>query len=388
MKNNTVFDRARLAVAIGGAVALVGCSEPADDAQSGGPPPPPTVTVAKPVVKPIMEWDDFTGRFAAVDSVDVRARVSGYLEKVQFEEGTLVKAGDLLFTIDQRPYEAVLDEAASALTVARTEFDFASKELERAEALVERGNISRSVLDERRQRYAAAQAQIEGAKAAVRRAELDMEFTEIRAPIAGRVSNKRVSVGNLVNANETVLTNIVSLDPIQFYFDIDERSYLAYARMALDGTRDSGRITPYEVRVTLTDETNGQARNGKLDFVDNRIDEATGTMRGRAVFQNDDLLLQPGLFGRISIPGSPLYDGILIPDEAIGSDQDRRIVYIVDDANVVTAQVIRPGPRIDGYRVVRNGLTGTERIVVNGLMRIRPGVTVDPQPVELPPVRQ
>jgi len=271
--------------------------------------------------------------------------------------------------------------------VAQTEYDFAAKELERAEALVERGNISRSALDERRQRFAAAQAESEGAKAAVRRAELDMEFTNVRAPFAGRVSNKRVSIGNLIKADDTVLTNIVSLDPIHFYFDVDERSYLAYARMARDGERVSGRKAPYVVKVTLADERIPELQ-GHLDFVDNRIDEATGTMRGRAVFVNEDMILQPGLFGRISIPGSPVYQGVLIPDEAIASDQDRRIVYVLDDKNVATAQVIRPGPRIDGYRVVRKGLTGEERIIVNGLMRVRPGITVDPEMIELPVVRR
>ena len=369
------------------AIGLIaaGCFHDKPQAQSG-PPGPPKVTVARPVVKKIIEWDDFTGRFAATDSVDVRARVSGYLQEVHFEEGALVKDGDLLITIDQRPYQAALDEAKAALIVARTEFDFASKELERAEALVERGNISRSALDERRQRYSAGQAEIEGAKAAVRRAELDMEFTEIRAPIAGRISNKRVSVGNLINANDTVLTNIASLDPIHFYFDVDERSYLAYARMAREGTRPSGRITPYEVRVSVADDAVGE-QVGFLDFVDNRIDESTGTMRGRALFPNESLILQPGLFGRISIPGSPLYDAVLIPDEAIGNDQDRRIVYVVDDNNTVSAKVIRPGPRIDGYRVVRKGLDGTETIVVKGLIRVRPGIEIDPEVIDLPPNR-
>lgn len=386
MKRTTLSGRARLAAGLVAALALAGCFDGGKKEAAGAPPPPPKVTAATPVVKDIMERDEFTGRFAAVDSVDIRARVSGYLDKIEFEEGTVVKAGDPLFTIDPRPYQATLDEAKSSLTIAKTELDFASKELERAESLVGRGDISRSTLDERRQRVAAAQARIEGAKATARRAEIDLEFTEIRAPFTGRISLKQVSVGNLVKADETVLTNIVSLDPIYFYFDVDEQSYLAYARMALDGNRASGRIPSYEVSVMLSDEKEGEF-TGRLDFVDNRIDEATGTMRVRAVFANPDFLLQPGLFGRISIPGSPVYKGILIPDEAIASDQSRRLVYVLDEANVANPQVIRPGPRIDGYRVVREGLTGTERIVVNGLARVRPGVKVDPEVVELPPVR-
>ena len=368
------------------AVALAGCPGDAQQQQARAP-QAPQVTVAKPVVKEFKEWDDFTGRFQAVEDVDIRARVTGYVQAVHFDEGELVKAGDILMTIDQRSYRATLDEARAALKVAEAALQFATKELARAEDLSKRGNISRSVVDERREAFAAASAQIEGAKAAVQRARLDLEFTEIRAPIAGRISSKRVSIGILVNANDTVLTNIASLNPIHFVFDVDERSYLAYARMAMEGTRKSGRSTPYEVVVALTDEREAE-RTGFLDFVDNRIDEESGTIRGRAVFPNDDLLLLPGLFGRISIPGSPLYKGILIPDEAIGSDQDRRIVYVVDGENKVGARVIRPGPRIDGYRVVRRGLTGDELLVVNGLMRVRPGVTVNPQVTELPPTRQ
>jgi multidrug efflux system membrane fusion protein len=387
MWDNGNFQRhGKLALAVAGALLLAGC--PGENANApASAPPPPKVTVAKPVVKQIVEWDDFTGRFAAVDSVDIRARVSGYVDKVNFEEGTLVKVGDLLFTIDPRPYQAVVDESTANLDVANTQYDFASKELSRAESLVKRGNISRSALDERRQQYASAKAQIEGAKAALRRAKLDLAFTQVRAPIAGRVSNKQISVGNLVEADKTVLTNIVSINPMQFYFNIDEQSYLAYARTTLEGNGDSGVISSIEVRVTLPDEADGK-RKGHMDFIDNRIDEATGTMRARAVFPNNDGLLQPGLFGRISIPGSPRHEGILIPDKAISSDQDRRIVYVLNDKNAVSARVVRPGPHVDGYRVIRKGLTGSERIVINGLMRVRPGVTVAPQLVELPPVRK
>lgn len=355
--------------------------------QQAQAPQAPQVTVAKPIVKDIKEWDDFTGRFQAVEDVDIRARVTGYVKAVHFDEGELVKEGALLLTIDQRTYQAALDEALAALKVAEAALQFATQELKRAEDLSKRGNISRSIVDQRREAFAAARAEIEGAKAAVQRARLDMEFTLIRAPVAGRISSKQVSIGSLVSANETVLTNIASVDPIHFVFDVDERSYLAYARMAKDGTRKSGRDIPYEVLVSLSDEQEAK-RTGYLDFVDNRIDQESGTIRGRAVFSNDDLLLLPGLFGRISIPGSPVYKGILVPDEAIGSDQDRRIVYVLGEGNKVMAKVIRPGPQIDGYRVVRKGLTGDETLVVNGLLRVRPGVTVNPQMSELPLSRE
>ncbi len=383
---NLNHGRIGLAGLLAATLALAGCDDNASQATANAP-PPPQVSVSKPVVKEFMEWDDFTGRFEAVDQVDVRARVSGYLQKIHFKEGSLIKEGDLLFTIDRRPFQAALSQADSSVNIAKTKLDFATQEFKRAEDLVKSGTVSISTLDERRQAYLSAQAELAGAESALRTARLNLDYTTIYSPISGRISRKNISVGNLVVANETVLTNIVSLDPIHFYFDVDERSYLAYARMARQGTRASGRITPHEVRVTLTDEREG-TRTGKLDFVDNRIDSATGTMRGRAIFDNQDLILQPGLFGRLSLPGSPLYKGILIPDEAIGSDQNRRIVYVVGEDNVVAPKVIRPGPKIDGYRVVRNGLTGEETLVVGGLIRVRPGVKITPKPIELPLTRE
>jgi RND family efflux transporter MFP subunit len=344
------------------------------------------VTVAKPVVKPITEWDDFIGRFEAVDQVDIRARVSGYLEKVHFRDGALVQAGDMLFTIDQRPYRNALQEAQANVTSAQVRTEFAQADLERAEQLRRTGNITDQLLDQRRQSFLTAKADLDRAQAQVRQAQLDLEFTEIRAPLAGRISRRLISEGNLVNANDTVLTNIVSMDPIHFYFDVDERSYLAYSRQHEGGTRTS-RTTSNEVLLTLTDEREGR-RTGRMDFVDNRLDGASGTMRARAVFPNKDLFLTPGLFGRVSIRGSDPYEGILVPDEAVGSDQDRRVVYVVGEDNVVQMKPVRPGPRIDGYRVVRTGLTGKETIVINGLMRVRPGTKVTPQMTTLPAARE
>ncbi|HEX2554050.1 MAG TPA: efflux RND transporter periplasmic adaptor subunit [Microvirga sp.] len=355
-------------------------------AAQGAPPGPPSVTVAKPIVKPITEWDDFIGRFEAVDQVDIRARVSGYLDKVHFRDGAIVQVGEPLFTIDQRPYRNALQEAQANVTSAQVRIDFSQTDLDRAEQLRRTGNITDQLLDQRRQSFLTAKADLDRAQAQVRQAQLDLEFTEIKAPLAGRISRRLVSEGNLVNANETVLTNIVSMDPIHFYFDVDERSYLAYSRQHEGGTRASG-AAPNEVLLTLTDEREGR-RTGRMDFVDNRLDNASGTMRARAVFPNKDLFLTPGLFGRVSIRGSDPYEGVLVPDEAVGSDQDRRVVFVVGDDNIVHMKPVRPGPRIDGYRVIRTGLTGKETIVINGLMRIRAGAKVAPQPTTLPPVRE
>src|SRR5215212_1818340 len=355
-------------------------------AQGAPPNAPPPVTVAKPVVKDIREWDEFIGRFEAVDAVDVRARVSGYLEKVHFRDGSMVKAGDPLFTIDQRPYRAALQEAEATLASSKARLDFATTDLERAESLRRTGNIPEQVFDQRRQTLLTARADVDHAQATLNRARLDMEFTLIRAPVAGRISRKLISEGNLVNANQTVLTNIVSLDPIHFYFDVDERSYLSYTQMALEGTRPSGRTTPSEVYVTLSSEREPTHR-GRMDFVDNRLDAATGTMRGRAVFENKDLSLTPGLFGRIRIIGSGVYRGILLPEEAVGADQDRRVVYVIGDDNKLVMKPVRLGPRIDGYRVIRDGIKGDETLVVAGLVRVRPGMQVQPQMTTLPPTR-
>lgn len=353
----------------------------------GGPPQAPPVTVAKPVVKDIVEQTDFIGRFEAIDQVDIRARVSGYLDKVHFQDGTFVKVGDPLFTIDQRPYRNALEQAQAAVTSSQVRMEFAQSDLDRAEQLRRTGNIPDQLFDQRRQAFLTAKADLDRSQAALRQAQLDLEFTEIRSPLSGKISRKLVSEGNLVNANDTVLTNVLSLDPIQFYFDIDERSFLALSRQTQGGTRTAANGEANEVLLTLTDERLGQ-REGQLDFVDNRLDAASGTMRARAVFENKDLFLTPGLFGRVTVGASDPYKGILVPDEAIGSDQDRRVVYVVDENNVVSLKPVRIGPRIDGYRVIRDGLAGNETIVVNGLVRVRPGAPITPQMTTLPPVRE
>lgn len=354
-------------------------------AAQGAPGGPPPVTVAKPVVKDIVEYDDYTGRFEASESVEVRARVTGYLDSVDFVDGAMVKAGDPLFTIDPRPYQAAFDRAKSLVEQAQSKLDFAQADLARAENLRSTGNIADQLLDQRRQAFLQAQAEIAAAKASAESSRLDLEFTKIRAPIGGRTGRHLVSAGNLVRVNDTLLTTIVAVDPIRFYFDVDERSYLAYARSAANAFGSRAGTT--DVTVATSDERDPK-RPGKLDFVDNRLDEATGSVRTRAVLPNADLYLRPGMFGRIRIPGSERYRGVLVPDEAVASDQDRRIVYVVADDGGVAPRAIRPGPMEDGYRVVREGLKGDETIVVNGLMRIRPGVKVSPQMTTLPPVRE
>ncbi len=368
-------------------LALTGaCSE--EEQQQAAPPPPPAVDVARPVVKQIVEDDEFIGRFEAVDRVQLRARVDGYLAEVHFTDGALVATGDLLFTIDRRPFEARLAQAQAELESAQAVLEFTRDDLARAEQLAGRGNLSQQSLDERRQQYKVAQAQLASTQAALEVAQLDLAYTEIKAPVDGRIDERFVSIGNLVKANDTLLTTIVSQDPVYFYFDIDERSFLAYARDArTTGSTLQQGAGSLPVVVHLGDRREDPF-DGVLDFAQNELDQGTGTMRVRAIFANPAGILQPGLFGRINIPGSLPYEGVLIPDEAIAADQERRIVYLVDDSGAVTARVVRPGPRIDGYRVIREGLTGDELIVVNGLMRVRPGVTVAPQLVELPPVRE
>lgn len=355
-------------------------------AQMGGPPP---VTVAKPVVRPIVEMDEYTGRFDAMNSVEIRARVSGYLDTVHFQDGATVNQGDLLFTIDRRTYQANYNQAQATLNNRQTEFDLAKLEYERYQKLTQTGAAATATLDQRRQAFLAAQAGIAGARAAAETTRLQLSFTEVRSPIAGRISRKLVSEGNLVRENETLLTTVVQLAPVHFYFDIDERSYLSYQRIAKQGGQSSsggsnGRGLP--VAVMLTDEKTFM-HTGVLDFTDNRVDTATGTMRLRAVFENKDQFLTPGLFGRIAVPGSPEYQAVMLPDEAILTDLDRRYVYVVGDGGAVQQRPVRIGSRTDNYRIIREGLKGDETVVINGLQRVRlGGGKVTPMPVELPKV--
>lgn len=349
---------------------------------------PPEVTVARPVVKPIVEDDEFVGRFEAARAVDVRSRVSGYLYKTQFREGSLVKAGDVLFVIDQRLFEVALRQAQAQVGIAQSSYDFAKEQLDRATALIANGNIAQSALDERRQGFLSASGALEQARQDLESAQINLDFSTILAPIAGRIDRQRVTPGNLVRADDTVLTTIVSIDPMHFYFDIDERYFLAYSKDAR--TRGSSLQEGgggLEVKVRLSDDRMAPFA-GQLDFSENRLDAATGSMRVRAVVPNPDDVLTPGLFGRVNVPGSLPTDGVLIPDAALVADQNRRLVMLVDEAGRVTPRPVRTGPRIDGYRVIREGLDGSETIVVEGVIRARPGSVVTPVLVELPAVAE
>jgi RND family efflux transporter MFP subunit len=372
-------------VLLGTAIVLSALGQAAAQGVPGNP--PPVVTVAKPVIKEVTEFDEYTGRFEPVDFVEVRARVSGYLDQVAFSEGTLVKKGDLLVVIDKRPYQAAVDQAEAAVQSAQARAAFTQGDLERGQSLSRSGNISEQLLEQRRQTSDGARADVMAAQAVARTARLNLSFTEIRAPISGRIGRKLVSEGNLVGADATLLTTIVSLDPIYFYFDVDERSFLSYQRVLQIGAVTDPGKQKLPILVGLTDEPEPN-RKGMLDFIDNRVDQATGTMRARASVENKDLFITSGLFGTIRVPGSPPYQGVLVPDEAIATDQDRRFVWVLGNDQTVSARVVRPGPRIDGYRLIRHGLKGDETIVVAGLQRVRAGTKITAQLKELPPVRE
>lgn len=348
---------------------------------------PPTVTVAVPVVRSITEWDEYTGRLAAVSSVEVRARVSGYLQEVDFEEGSMVEAGDLLYVVDPRPYQATLAEAEAQHTRAQVRLELARSELDRARRLFERRAISEEEMDVRTQEEKEAAAGLEAAEAAVEAARLDVDFTRVRAPISGRISNTRVTPGNLIRggaADATLLTTVVSMDPIYFYFSADEQSVLRYMRWIAAGTRRSAREHQTSVFLKLGDEDE-YTRRGLIDFVDNRIDQATGTLQARAEFDNPEQLLLPGMFGKLRLAGRGPYEGLLIPAEAVGTDQADQFVYVLGEGDIAERRVVELGPDAYGLRVVRAGLEPGERVVVEGIQRVRPGAAVSPELTTLEP---
>jgi RND family efflux transporter MFP subunit len=348
--------------------------------------PPPKVTTAKPVVREIVETDLYTGRFDPVEIVDVRARVTGYLEKVNFQDGATVKKGEQLFVIDRRPYKAALDQAQAALVSAKARLSFSQTDLDRAQTLSKSGNISEQVTDQRRQASQTAQADVDSADAQLRQAQLNYDFTEVKAPISGRISRRLVTEGNIVITDQTLLTTIVSLDPIYFGFTVDERSFLKYQGTLGIGMGQTQRGKGVPILIALTGEEK-PTRKGVLDFVDNRVDNATGTVLLRATVENPDGFIKPGLFGIVSLPATKPFQGVLLPDDAIASNQDKRVVYIVADDGSVSSREVKLGPKVDGYRVISGGLKGDENVVVNGLSRVRPGAKVTAESTTLPPSR-
>ena len=338
--------------------------------------------MVQPLIREITEWDEFTARLDAVDSVEVRPRVNGYLESINFKDGALVHKGDLLFSIDHRPYAAALRRAEADAALARSRLALAQKNNARAANLLASHAISQEESDIRDSNLRQAQASLEEAEAAVEAAKLDVEFTQVAAPISGRVGRKLVTEGNLitggVGSQGTLLTTIVSLDPIYAYFEADEGSLLKYDRLARSGQRPSSRDFRNPVHVGLADEQ-GFPREGVMDFVDNQVDRGTGTILGRALLPNPDLSLVPGLFARLRLPGSGQYRATLLPDEAIGSDQSQKYVFVVDRENKGQYRPVTIGPLVDGLRVVREGVTAQDWVVVAGLQRLRPGAVVDPQ---------
>jgi RND family efflux transporter MFP subunit len=362
------------------APALAGCGQ--GQPPGGGPPPPPTVTVAKPVERGVVDQDEYVGRFVAVDSVEVRARVSGYLDQIHFRDGQMVKQGDLLFTIDKRPFQNTVAQARGTLAQAKANLAFTEADLERAKQLVRDRTITEQTFDQRTQAQRSAAASVASNEAAVRQAELDLEFTELRAPIAGRIGDRRVSRGNLVTGGTgatTMLANIVSLDPIRFEFTMDEASYLRYERFSSSGKEVTGRDGGVIVELKLLDEKTFEHR-GYMDFVDNTIDRSSGTIRGRASFSNTNAVLTPGMFGRIRVPGSPTYNALLLPDAAIGTEQIRKFVLVVGDDNTAMQRYVTLGPLSDdNLRIIKDGIKAGDRVIVNGLMRVRPGQKVTPQ---------
>jgi multidrug efflux system membrane fusion protein len=371
--------RAAVVVAlIGLAPVLAACGQSPQQAA----PPPPKVTVATPVKRTIVDQDEYVGRFVPIDVVEVRARVSGYLDKVHFQDGQIVKQGDLLFTIDKRPFQNTLDQARANLETAKSNVVFTQSDLARGQQLLRDRTISEQIFEQRSQAFRNAQSAVAASEAMVRQAELDLEFTELRAPVTGRIGDRRVTTGNLVTGgtggSTTLLATIVSIDPIRFEFTFDEASLLRYERLAREGTTDVTGRGNAAVRLKLIDEPEF-SHYGRMDFVDNVIDRSTGTIRGRAQFGNSDDIFTPGMFARVQVPASAPYEALMVPDAAIGTEQVRKFVYVIDKDNIARQRLVRLGQVVDDLRVIKEGVSADDRLIINGLMRVRPGQKVTPE---------
>ena len=368
MKRSRNFSRPAVAV---GALLLAGCGRAVTAAT---PPPPPSVTVAAAEQRQITEWDEFMGRLEAVESVEIRPRVSGYIERVVFVAGKEVRKGDVLFQIDPRPYQAEVARAEAELAQAHSAAALAARSLERSKQLADGDAISREELDNRTGASERGAASVRAAQAAVATARLNLEWTRVRSPIAGRVGRAEVTAGNLVQAGSASrLTTVVSLDPIYASFDADERSYLKYAARGGGGPRD------HRTRILLGTASEGSAfpHEGYVDFFDNQLDPRSGTVRARAVFANKDHLFAPGLFARLKLVGSAAYQATVVSDRAVGTDQDKKFVLVVKPDSTIEYRPVQLGRLVDGYRVVASGINPGENVVINGLQRVRPGMRVN-----------
>jgi len=374
-------------IALAGAGAAVclclsGCGKSGDGAAA---PPAPQVTVAQVLERRVKDWDEFTGRFQAVESVEIRPRVSGYIDEVAFKEGSQVKRGDLLFVIDPRPYKAEADHAAADVTRYKTALELAQIELSRVQRLRDSGAVSVEELDERKSTVAQAKSNVAGSSATLESATLNLNFTRVTSPIAGRVGRAEVTRGNLVTGGAnggTLLTSVQSVDPIYVYFEGDEQAYLRYNQMARAGERPSSRDAPNPVHIGLANE-DGFPHVGAMDFVDNQLNPQTGTIRARAILDNKEGLFTPGLFARVQLLGSSEYTAILIDDSAVNTDQNQKYVFVLGANNQVEYRRVQLGRIIDGLRIVREGLKAGETIIVSGAQRVHPGITVTPQKVAM-----
>jgi multidrug efflux system membrane fusion protein len=373
LRTGTGLSLAALALAVS---LAAGCTSEAAPAA----PPPPEVSVATVSAQPVRQWDAFTGRVSAVETVELRPRVSGYVQRVAYEEGQEVRKGDLLFVIDPRPYRAALDQAQAQLERARAEARLAQAQDTRAESLIEARAISREEFEIRRSATAQGQAAVRAAEAAVAAAQLDLQFTQVRSPIDGRAGRAMVTEGNLAQADATLLTTVVSQDPVHVYFETDEQTYLRYQDLARKGERDSERNP---VRVGLANET-GYPHTGTVDFIDNQVDPATGTMRARAVLRNPDRYFTPGLFARVQLPGSGEFRALLVDDKAVLTDQDRKYVYVLGAQNKAERRDVVLGAQINGLRVVQSGLKPGDKVIVGGVQKVFfPGMPVSPKQVAM-----
>ena len=353
------------------AIQLVGCEK-----KKPPPPPPPVVTVAKPLTTKIVDWDDYVGRFEAINSVDIRPRVTGYLTSIDFRDGQIVRKGQLLFIIDPRPYQAALTQARGQEQHAEAALSNAKVELTRAQNLLAAKAIPEQQYETRLSTEQQAAADLTTAQGNVQTAALNLKFTRVTAPLSGRISDRRIAVGNLVTQDTTILTNITDLDPIRFTFDGAESLYLKYEREAQAGNRPQSRYHANPVEIRLQDQTDYVIR-GKMDFVDNTLDPNSGTIRGRALVPNPQLILTPGMFGHLRLLGSGAYNGLLIPDEAIAPQQSDQIVYVVGPGHKVLQRKVTTGPLVNGLRAVRSGLNADDLVVIDGVQKAKVGAVVN-----------